>query len=173
MGAVLPWMAGCGRLATTNAFGACPMKPALSLADLFAARAAETARKQAEAAAASEAAAQERRHYVEKVLAYKVTEEDKAKALAKIRKAFEDGEREVMLAHFPCAICKDGGRRINNHLEEWEDTLPGAFHQVLEWWQSDLKPGGFGFAARVISFPDGFPGEVGLFITWPAVPGQQ
>ena len=143
------------------------MPPALTVAALFADRAAEAARRQAEAEAAKEAAAAERRHYVEKVMAYQVTAEDKARALAKIRKAFEEGERELMLVHFPCAICADGGRRINNHLEGWQDTLPGAFHQVFDWWEKELKPGGFGFAARVIDYPDGFPGDVGLFITWP------
>ena len=87
--------------------------------------------------------------------------------MAKITRAFNEGEREVMLAHFPSTICEDGGRRINNHLEGWQETLPGAFRDVNTWWETKLKPGGFGFAARVISYPDGMPGDVGIFVTWP------
>jgi hypothetical protein len=139
----------------------------LTVAELFARREAEAARKRAEAQAAAEAARAERAAYAEKVMTYKLSAEDEARAMAKIAKAFEDGEREVMLAHFPSAICADGGRRINNQLEGWQDTLPGAFRDVHAWWETKLKPGGFGFAARVISYPDGMPGEVGIFITWP------
>lgn len=139
----------------------------LTVAELFARKEAEAARRRAEAEAAAEAARAERAAYAEKVIGYKLTEEDEARAMAKIAKAFEDGEREVMLAHFPSQICADGGRRINNHLEGWQDTLPGAFRDVYTWWETKLKPGGFGFAARVITYPDGMPGEVGIFITWP------
>ncbi|MFM2148135.1 MAG: hypothetical protein RLZZ187_441 [Pseudomonadota bacterium] len=139
----------------------------LTVAELFARKAAEAARKRAEAEAAAEAARAERTAYAEKVMSYKLTAEDEARAMAKIAKAFEDGEREVMLAHFPSQICADGGRRINNQLEGWQDTLPGAFRDVYDWWDTKLKPGGFGFAARVISYPGGMPGEVGIFITWP------
>ena len=32
---------------------------------------------------------------------------------------------------------------------------------------SNLKPGGFKFAARIINYPDGKPGDVGLFFSWP------
>lgn len=139
----------------------------LTVAELFARKAAEAARKRAEDEAAAEAARAERAAYAEKVMSYKLTAEDEARAMAKIAKAFADGEREVMLAHFPSQICADGGRRINNQLEGWQDTLPGAFRDVHDWWNAKLKPGGFGFAARVISYPDGMPGEVGIFITWP------
>lgn len=139
----------------------------LTVAELIARKQAEIARKRAEAEAAAEAARAERVAYSEKVMSYKLSEEDEARAMAKIAKAFEDGEREVMLAHFPSSICGDGGRRINNQLEGWQETLPGAFRDVYRWWENKLKPGGFGFAARVISYPDGMPGEVGIFITWP------
>lgn len=139
----------------------------LTVAELFARRDAEAARKRAEAVAAAEAAHAERAAYAEKVLHYKLTADDEARAMAKIAKAFENGEREVMLAHFPSQICADGGRRINNQLDGWQDTLPGAFRDVHHWWETKLKPGGFGFAARVISYPGGMPGDVGIFITWP------
>jgi hypothetical protein len=139
----------------------------LTVADLMARKHAEAARKRAEAEAAAEAARAERAAYADKVMSYKLTAEDEARAMAKIAKAFADNEREVMLAHFPSSLCGDSGRRINNQLEGWQETLPGAFHDVYRWWETKLKPGGFGFAARVISYPNGMPGEVGIFVTWP------
>ncbi|PWS38893.1 hypothetical protein DFH01_06505 [Falsiroseomonas bella] len=139
----------------------------LTVADLFARKDAEAARKRAEAEAAAETARAERAAYTEKVMSYKLTEEDEARAMSKIAKAFENGEREVMLAHFPSSLCEDSGRRINNQLEGWQETLPGAFRDVHRWWETKLQPGGFGFAARVITYPGGMPGEVGIFITWP------
>ena len=140
---------------------------ALTVAQLFAAKEAELARKREEEQAAAAAAQAERAAFAEKVMTYRITEDDKARAMARIARAFADGEKELMLVHFPSEICTDGGRRINNHLEGWQDTLPGAFHDVFLWWEAALKPGGFGFFARVINYPDGMPGDVGIFITWP------
>ena len=40
-------------------------------------------------------------------------------------------------------------------------------HQVYDYWKNNLKPGGFGFSARIINYPGGVPGDVGLFFTWP------
>lgn len=74
-----------------------------------------------------------------------------------------------MLVKFPSTLCEDGGRRINNHLDGWQDTLPGVFHKVNEWWERELKPSGFTFSARIIDFPGGMPGDVGIVIGWPQV----
>ena len=139
----------------------------LTIAGLFAARDAEAARKRAEAEEAARVHREELKQFAERAMTYQITQEDRDRAMAKIKKAFLDREREVMLTHFPSEICEDRGRRINNHLDGWQDTLPGAFRHVFEWWESELKPGGFGFSARIISYPDGMPGEVGLFVTWP------
>ncbi|WP_270935827.1 hypothetical protein [Falsiroseomonas oryzae] len=138
----------------------------LNVADLMARRQAEAARRRAEAEAAAAQAQAERKAFAERVMTYKITEEDEQRALAKIAKAFDAGEKEVMITQFPSSLCADGGRRINNALDGWQDTLPGVFHKVYEWWETKLKPGGFGFTARIINYPDGMPGDVGIFITW-------
>jgi hypothetical protein len=142
-------------------------RPSLRVADLFAARAAEAARRRAEAEAAEAQKKADLLAFTERVQTYEITEEDRQRALARIRKAFEAGERELMLVKFPSVICEDGGRRINNHLEGWQDTLPGVFHKIYEWWERELAPGGFTFSARIIDFPGGMPGDVGIFIGWP------
>ena len=141
--------------------------PPLRVKDLFASRAAEAARRHAEAEAAEAQKKAELAAFSERVQTYQITEEDRERAIARIRKAFEAGERELMLLKFPSVLCEDGGRRINNHLEGWQDTLPGVMHKIYEWWETELAPGGFTFAARVIDFPGGMPGDVGIFIGWP------
>lgn len=143
----------------------------LTLAALFDARDAESARRRAEAADAERRKREERMALAERIMHTDLSEADKAEALAKIRKAFLAGEKEVMLMHFPSELCLDSGRHINNHLEGWQDTLPGEFHQVFQWWEGELKPGGFGFSARIIDYPGGMPGDVGLFVTWPEMRG--
>jgi len=39
--------------------------------------------------------------------------------------------------------------------------------QVFDYWKANLRPGGFSFSARIIDYPDGKPGDVGLFFGWP------
>lgn len=102
----------------------------------------------------------------------------------RIRRAFERGETELMLTSFPSSFCTDRGRAVNNadlppinkpkdgaaaeHDEPgWLDTLPRGARAVYEYWERNLKPGGFGFGARIINFPGGMPGDVGLFLSWP------
>ena len=105
--------------------------------------------------------------------------------LDRIRRAFERGETELMFSSFPSNFCTDGGRAIINagvppinkpstkdlaaRLDEpeWLPTLPAGVHQVYDYWKNNLKPGGFGFSARIINYPGGVPGDVGLFFTWP------
>ena len=141
--------------------------PVLSVADLFAAKAAAQARRQAEEEAAREAHQAELKAFAEKLMTYQITEDDKQRALTKIRRAFENAEKEVMLIRFPSDICEDQGRRINNRLEGWQETLPGVLKHVHEWWEKELAPGGFTFGARVLDYPGGMPGDIGLFIGWP------
>jgi hypothetical protein len=139
----------------------------LSVADLFAAKAAAQARCRAEEEAAREAHQAELKAFADKLMTYRITEEDKQRALTKIRRAFENGEKEAMLIRFPSDLCEDQGRRINNRLDGWQETLPGVLKHVHEWWEKELAPGGFTFGARVLDYPGGMPGDIGLFIGWP------
>jgi hypothetical protein len=105
-------------------------------------------------------------------------------ALDRIRHVFELGETEMMIASFPTTFCTDDGRAIINagappinkptkeelaarpDEPEWLVTLPLGVRKVHDYWKENLKPGGFKFTARVINFPDGKPGDVGLFFSW-------
>jgi hypothetical protein len=99
--------------------------------------------------------------------------------------AFERGETELMIAAFPSSFCTDDGRAIINagatpinkpsqaelaarsDEPEWLATLPAGARRVYEYWKTSLKPGGFSFGARIINYPGGMPGDVGLFFSWP------
>ena len=105
--------------------------------------------------------------------------------LDRIKRAFERGETELMFSSFPSNFCTDGGRAIINagaspinkpskddlaaRSDEpgWLETMPAGVHKVYDYWKNNLKPGGFGFSARIINYPGGVPGDVGLFFTWP------
>jgi hypothetical protein len=105
--------------------------------------------------------------------------------LDRIKRAFDGGETELMISAFPSSFCTDGGRAIGNagappinkpserelaarsEEPEWLATLPVGVHQIYDYWKANLKPGGFTFSARIINYPGGMPGDVGLFFGWP------
>src|SRR5581483_3508546 len=82
------------------------------------------------------------------------------------REAAARGESEFQLLRFPGLLCSDGGRAINAPDPEWPRTLRGEAAEVYLRWERDLRPRGFHLAARVIDFPGGIPGDIGLFLTW-------
>jgi len=113
---------------------------------------------------------------------FQLTETNMKGALDRIRRAFDKGDTELMLTSFPASFCTDGGRAINNADvppinkpasrapdadPEWLATTPKGVKVVYDFWKQNLRPGGFKFGARVISYPGGMPGEVGLFLSWP------
>jgi hypothetical protein len=49
---------------------------------------------------------------------------------------------------------------------DWPATLRGEAAEVYLRWSQDLKPHGFHLAARILDFPCGMPGDVGLFLVW-------
>jgi len=82
------------------------------------------------------------------------------------RRAAECGEKEFMLLRFPSQLCSDGGRAINVTESGWPATLRGDAAEIYLRWERDLKSRGFHLAARVLEFPDGVPGDIGLFLIW-------
>jgi CBS domain-containing protein len=80
--------------------------------------------------------------------------------------AARHGEKEFLLLRFPNALCSDGGRAINVPLDDWPKTLRGEPAELYLRWQRDLQPRGFHLTARVLEFPGGLPGDIGLFLAW-------
>ncbi|MBO0735468.1 MAG: hypothetical protein J2P48_02700 [Alphaproteobacteria bacterium] len=80
--------------------------------------------------------------------------------------AAERGQTEVQVYRFPNELCTDSGRRINNSLPGWEETLEGRPRLGYEFWRDHLRPLGFGLKAEVLEYPGGKPGDIGFFLTW-------
>jgi CBS domain-containing protein len=86
--------------------------------------------------------------------------------LHQARQAAEAGGKECLLLRFPNELCTDGGRAIDVAQEGWPATLRGEAAELYLRWQRELKSRGFGLAARVLEYPAGMPGDIGLFLVW-------
>ena len=83
-----------------------------------------------------------------------------------VNQAAERGQTEVQVYRFPNSLRTDGGRRINNSLPNWEETLEGRPKLGYEFWRDHLRPLGFGLRAEVLEYPGGMPGDIGFFLMW-------
>jgi hypothetical protein len=95
-----------------------------------------------------------------------IDEERLANFMRRVRQTAERGEHQILILRFPSAMCLDSGRAINNSLPGWENTLVGVPLQLLHIWQEHLKPLGFRLSAEVLDYPNGIPGDIGLFCRW-------
>lgn len=157
----------------------------LTIAALFAER---EARRQRDIEAAEQL--QQRRNeelaqFRQRLENFQLTDDIIKAGMDRIKRAFERGETELMISAFPSAFCTDHGRTVINagappinkptkeelaaraDEPEWLATMPAGVRKVFDFWKAQLKDGGFKLGARIINFPDGKPGDVGLFISWP------
>jgi hypothetical protein len=160
-------------------------KPALSVTALFAERDARRRRDQEAAEQLQRRREEELAAFRQRLQDFQLTDEAIHAGLNRIKNAFERGETELMVASFPSEFCTDGGRAIANagappinkptgeelaartNEPEWLATTPAGVRKVYAYWKSELQPGGFSLSARIISYPGGKPGDVGLFFSWP------
>lgn len=113
---------------------------------------------------------------------FQLTETHIEAVFDRIRRAFERGDTELLLTSFPSSFCTDQGRAVTNASAppitkrdkgedpdepDWLATMPKGARLVYDYWKANLKPGGFKFNARVINYPGGMPGDIGLFFSWP------
>jgi hypothetical protein len=161
-----------------------PSGASLSVTALYAERDASRRRDQEAEAQLHKRQDEELHEFKKRLDDFQLTDAVIHSALDRIRRAFEHGETELMIASFPSSFCTDYGRAINNagtppinkptdaeitaHPDpEWLDTMPAGVQPVYQYWKEHLRPGGFHFIARIISYPGGKPGDVGLFFSWP------
>jgi hypothetical protein len=111
-------------------------------------------------------AAEQHRRVVAELIGKHISDEAWRHRLDEARQAAERGETEFMILRFPSELCSDGGRAVNAPEPDWPATLRGEAAEVFLRWERDLKPQGFHLAARVVDFPGGMPGDIGLFLTW-------
>jgi hypothetical protein len=111
-------------------------------------------------------AAQQRRRKVAELVDRHMSDEGWRHLMHEARMAAERGEKECMLLRFPSQLCGDRGRAINVADPDWPATLRGEAAEVYLRWERDLRPQGFHLVARVLEFPGGMPGDIGLFLIW-------
>jgi len=100
------------------------------------------------------------------LLAAKLSDDSWQHMLRNARAAAQKGEEEQLLLRFPCELCTDHGRAVNAPDPNWPATLRGIAAELFMRWKNELQPHGFGLLARVIDFPDGVPGDIGLYLEW-------
>jgi hypothetical protein len=133
---------------------------------------AEIARREAEKASASmremSAADTEKKALLERFSKPSgVSDEDRlVRAAAIIKRAAHNGLTEVEIVRFPNELCTDRGRAINQGEAGWEKTLTGLPKELYDFWDQHLKAKGYKFGCRIVEFPGGVPGDVGITLRW-------
>jgi CBS domain-containing protein len=112
------------------------------------------------------AAAQQRQELARQLMDTHVSDELWQNLLHRARQVAEAGGPEFLLLRFPNELCTDGGRAIDVALDGWPTTLRGEPAELYLRWERELKGRGFRLAARVLEYPDGMPGDIGLFLVW-------
>jgi CBS domain-containing protein len=111
-------------------------------------------------------AAEQHRKQTAELIDQHISNESWRNLLHQARLAAEHGGMEFMLLRFPSQLCSDGGRAVNVGEADWPATLRGEAAEIYLRWERDLKPQGFHVAARVLDFPGGMPGDIGMFLVW-------
>jgi uncharacterized membrane protein len=113
------------------------------------------------------AAVVQRRQLVKALIDQHIDDAKWRELLHQARQFAERGEKEYLLLRFPSELCTDDARAINNQPDpDWPKTLQGEAGELYARWRDQLSPRGFHLAARVLDFPGGKPGDVGLFLFW-------
>jgi hypothetical protein len=89
-----------------------------------------------------------------------------ARVNAALRNAAQQGKQELLVIQFSSDWCTDSGRAINNGDAAWPKTLDGFAKRAYEYWEQNLRQHGFRVRARILNYPGGMPGDVGLFLAW-------
>lgn len=103
---------------------------------------------------------------VEALLAAHVSEDMWRHILLDAHHAAARGEKEMQLLRIPRESCTDNGRTIGVGESDWPSTLRGEAAEIWLRWRRDLKDRGFRITARTLEYPDGIPGDIGLFLVW-------
>ncbi len=83
-----------------------------------------------------------------------------------ILEAAKHGNYEIEVMRFRAAYRTDGGRAINNCEKNWAETLQGKARDFCLIWKKHGQPKGYRLKAKIMNFPKGFMGDVGLFVDW-------
>ena len=139
----------------------------MSVADLKAYVAEVESAKASESYGAVERAEKAKKEMIDKLMQpIDITPERIQGFLNRVKAAAVRGDTELMVIRFPSELCTDHARALNMAEPGWPDTLVGVPRQFYEVWKEKLEPAGFRLKAMIIEWPNGFPGDVGLYVAW-------
>jgi hypothetical protein len=140
--------------------------PPLTAAELRR-RMAEIQMAKAEEAAAKRAKLEEAQMaHIQDFMQGHVSHDDIERLRFKVQNAIEHGEGEVEVMRFPSSLLSDKGRAVNAGRSDWPDTLTGKAADVWRIYKERVADKGYGLEARILNYPGGLLGEVGLYLTW-------
>jgi hypothetical protein len=85
---------------------------------------------------------------------------------ASVRRAAENGQHELQVLKFPATWTNDRGRRINNAESDWPVSLEGFAKRAYDYYVKELQPMGYRLRAEVLSYNEGVPGEIAIYLAW-------
>ena len=117
------------------------------------------------ASGARRAAAEQRRLKVMQPIDYHISDENWRGLMHQARRVAERGEASCCRSAFraSCAGCRPRGQFGRTQLA---GVIAREASKIYIRWQRDVRPHGFRLGARVLEFPEGMPGGIGLFLTW-------
>jgi hypothetical protein len=139
-----------------------PITPA-QLRSLAERKAAEEARKDHETMKKAE---ENRKHLHETFLSQETRPDAMERVMTAVQRAAEQGKTELLALQFPSSYLPDGGRKINNFEPDWPGSLDGFAKRAFDFFAQHLQPQGYKCRAQILDYPDGKPGEVGIFLSW-------
>lgn len=111
-------------------------------------------------------AEEEQKKLHEAFMSREIHPEMMGRVMAVVRRAAEQGRSEVLLFQFPSEYCTDRGRAINNAEPDWPKSLDGFAKRAYDAYDRQFRPHGYRLQARILDYPKGMPGSVGLFLSW-------
>jgi|SRR5581483_2387129 hypothetical protein len=85
---------------------------------------------------------------------------------AAVRIAAQQGHHQLEVMTFPSTYCSDRGRCINNADPDWPNTLSGFAKKAYDFYRKELQPLGYKLTAEIVTWPDGLPGDVAIYLKW-------
>jgi hypothetical protein len=89
-----------------------------------------------------------------------------ARLMATARRLAEQGRTDMLVLQFPASYLDDHGRMINNQEADWPTSLSGFPKRAYEFYETNLKAHGYRVRAKILDYPDGMPGDVGIYLIW-------
>ena len=95
-----------------------------------------------------------------------VSDRDRQRIRDRVLRLAEQGHTELCVLTFPADFCSDGGRAINNFESDWPESLTGRAAKLYDLWEANAKNLGYRLEARVLNYPKGIIGDIGLYVLW-------